>query len=432
MSKNHEQANFSSKMFIYKNIFLRKNNQNAKFKFLKNENKIFQKFNQAREIMLYSKKFRFVFCLGLLLQLTGNLKTENVELKAEVQQKINNGIPQWMQKQISEDLFRCTKSGITKDMIIDTLKQDPMCVLFTIKNGKIDVEYNSQIPRDYLGGIGVMSEVLNELNNYLALPDVEFIYSVDDCPSNREELQSFKQHVNHNKYRAPVFGPCKHRDDINVVLVPGYQIFLSIRNNVIGEIATGNALYTWASKKNVAFWRGTTTGSFYRMHNFEEMPRVKLAKLSIDFPKLIDAKFNYFWEVDEETRNKLVELNFLGNTLPVTEHIQYKYQILIDGNSASWPRSYWQYQCNSVVFKQNLPYIVWHQDLFKPWIHYIPFDHDCNDLVITIERAMNNDFEAQKIAQAANSLAQECLKHSDLLVYFYAAITEYAKLQAGD
>jgi len=149
--------------------------------------------------MLYNNKFKFVLYSCALLQLTSNIKTENLELKAEVQYKIKNGIPRWMQKQISEDLSLVPKSGVTKEMITETLKQDHMCVLFKIKNGQINVEHGPYIPGDYFGGIGVMFEVLNELNSYMPLPDVEFIYSVDDSPFNRVKLESFNQTLNPSK-----------------------------------------------------------------------------------------------------------------------------------------------------------------------------------------------------------------------------------------
>lgn len=380
--------------------------------------------------MLDKKKIRFLFYIMMLLEFVSSIKGENIQLKEQIHAEIKNGIPEWMLKQISRDLSSVPKSGITKTMIMDTLKQDNMCILFKIKNGNINVEYNSKIPGDYYGGIDVMKDTLKELNSYIPLPNVEFIYSVDDSPFNRQKLETFTQELYPTQYIAPVLAPCKHISNLNAVLVPGYQILKSIKNNVVGEIARGNSIYPWESKTNKAFWRGATTGGLYRMHNYTQMPRVKLVKLATHFPELIDAKFNYFWEVDDETSNKLRELKYLGNSLLVSEHIQYKYQILIDGNSASWPRAYWQFRSNSVVFKQNSPYIIWCDTFFKPWIHYIPFDYDCNNLIERLQWAMNNDHEARTIAQAANDAATNCLKYSDLFVYFYAVITEYAKLQA--
>lgn len=384
--------------------------------------------------MLVNKKLRFIFYITALFQLTiiNTIPEANVQLEMEVQQKIKNGIPEWMLNQISQDLSLVPKSGITKEMIINTLQQDrKFLVLVKIKNGKIDLAYNDiQVPTNsYDQACLPIIAALNELNVFISLPDVEFVFSIDDAPNSWYDMKSFKQPSGPTKYIAPVFAACKNIHDVNVVLIPDYITLNSIKNNVIQDIEAGNTKYPWLAKKNKSFWRGATTGGFYRLHNYEQFPRVKLAKLSTDFPELIDAKFNYIWAIDEEIHKTFIELQYIGETVSISEHIQYKYQILIDGNSASWPRAYWQYQCNSVVFKQNSDYIVWHNELFKPWVHYIPFNYNCDDLIYKIKWAIDNDEIAQKIAENANNLAQCSLKYSDILVYFYAAITEYAKLQ---
>jgi len=365
----------------------------------------------------------------MLFQLT-TIEANNLELKNEVLTKIKNGIPQWMLNQISKDLILVPQSGISRQLIIDTLNQDSMCLaLFAIKNGKIDVTYNQKLAIEIQqDACNPIVAILTELNDYISLPDIEFVYCMDDAPFSWYRIVEFKEYSNSTKYHAPVFTACKHINDANCLLIPDFHTLKSIANNVIQSIASGNTKYPWSSKINKAFWRGATTGGLYRLHNFTQFPRVKLAKLSIDFPEHIDAKFNYLWALDGETQNKLHELQYTGDTASIEDHIHYKYQILIDGNSASWPRAYWQYQCNSVVFKQDSNFIVWHNDLFKPWIHYIPFEQDCANLIEKINWAINNDDAVEKIAQASNKTANECLQYSDILVYFYAVITEYAKL----
>jgi len=385
--------------------------------------------------MFCNEKFKIVFYILMLAQSSSYIKTEDLALQYEVQEKIKKGIPQWMLNQIKKDLSYVPKSGITKDMMSRTLEQDPMhLVLFKIKNGTIAVEYNNQMEMRWQNfTCDPIIAALSELSTYITLPDVEFVFSLDDAPFNWFGSGKTGTLIEPSTYRAPIFSACKIPEDVNVILVPDSHTLSSIKNNVIQEIALGNTTFRWDTKKNMAFWRGATTGGRFKLNNFEQFPRTKLAKLSVEFPKVLDAKFTFFWGIDDdETKNKLKELYYLAETTSISDHIQYKYQILIDGNSASWPRAYWQYQCNSVVFKQNSPYIVWHNDLFKPWVHYIPFNHNCDDLIDKIKWAINNDDNAQRIAHNANEIANACLKHSDILVYIYAAINEYAKLQASD
>ena len=379
--------------------------------------------------MFLSEKTKFGFVL--LIELLFFLPIyANSDIKTEVLQKIKNGIPKWMTDRISKDLAHVSGSRITKSMIAETLRGDPrFFVLLKINNGKIKIEYNDKLTleRQYQSCLPVL-EALNELNSYIPLPNLEVVYCIDEAVYYWLSAERLEERKDTIKCYIPVFSACKAINDINVVLIPDCLTLKSIKENILREIALGNSSYPWNLKKNMAFWRGKTTGGLYHLHNFEQFPRVKLIQLSKKFPSLIDARFNYFWCCNPEIQEKLKELQFMGETIGVAEHIKYKYQILIDGNTASWPRAFWQYQCNSVVFKQNSKYIVWHNDLFKPWIHYIPFNNDCSDLIDQLNWAINNDLEAEKIAQNANETAKSCLQYSDILVYFYALISEYAKL----
>jgi len=383
--------------------------------------------------MRFKKKmFLFVLCC-ILFESNITISASNFDIKAEVQQKIDAGIPEWILQRVTKDLIQVPKTGITKDMIARTLKQDQMCLmLFKIKDGKIEREYNTVTNKQaQIDASEPIVRALTELNSYVPLPNVEFVYSIDDAPSSWPTMYQFKPRPT-TRYSAPVFAPCKHLNDINVALVPDHHTLRAIYKTILQDLEQGNSRYPWKTKKNQALWRGSTTGGIYRKWNYEYFPRTKLAKLSNEFPELLDAKFNDLWEVDDETQSTLRELNYLASSLLIEDHMLYKYQILIDGNSASWTRAYWQFQCNSVVFKQNSNYMVWHDDLFKPWIHFIPFNYDCDDLIDTLKWAIENDNYAHEISKNANKIAHECLKYSDILVYFYALITEYAKLQAYD
>jgi len=351
-------------------------------------------------------------------------------LKIEVQKKIKNGIPHWMLNQIHHDLQYVPKSGITKTVINRTLAQDKSCLsLITIKNGSISIQHQRTVKEHQILTSKPILDALIELSQCISLPNVELIYCSDDAPFNWNNIVADKLASSPAQYIAPVLVCCKNKWDINAVLIPDFHTLNSIKDNIEQKIKMGNTTYPWSSKLNKAFWRGATTGGLYKIHNYHKFPRTKLVQFSTDFSHLIDAKFNFLWEVDHQVRKKFYELNYVSDTVSVIDHIKYKYQILIDGNSASWPRAYWQFQSNSVVFKQDSNFIVWHNDLFKPWIHYIPFEHDCSDLIEKLEWAINHDSEAQKISEQANQIAKYALTYSDILLYFYAVITEYAKFQ---
>ena len=198
----------------------------------------------------------------------------------------------------------------------------------------------------------------------------------------------------------------------------------------IQEVKLGNFKYPWDKKISKAFWRGSTTGGIYYPDIYTKFPRVKLAQLSTEFPEFLDAKFNNIVQDWNGGINHLfAKLGYIDHTLSISEHIKYKYQILIDGNSAAWTRGYWQLFSNSVMLKQNSKYVQWYYGLLKPYIHYIPFDYYCSDLIEKIQWAKNNEDKVREIIINANRIAEN-LKYTDMLLYLYALIIAYAKLQA--
>lgn len=374
-----------------------------------------------------TKSLLFLFIsLSMSNSLTYNNPTQ--ELKNELLSKINAGIPEWMIKQIAIDLADVPKSGITQQMIEETINQDlEFIAKFSIRNGQVSV-HTKMARRDYCNPLHI---VLNELSSYVKLPDVDILYNVDDAPYNYANLIANNvPPVSLSKYLAPVLSPTKHLNDKNVVAIPDTHTLMRMEPH-FQAVQLGNSKYTWEIKRPKAFWRGATTGGFYYQETYNKFPRAKLVQLSSQFPEILDAKFN---EITQDATGQIegifAGLDYLSNNINVSEHMQYKYQILIDGNASAWTRCYWQLHCNSVILKQDSDYIQWYHALLKPYVHYIPFDYYCSDLLEKIQWAKDNDNKVQEIIKNANDLAENCLKYSDMLLYLYVVITSYAKLQA--
>ena len=142
---------------------------------------------------------------------------------------------------------------------------------------------------------------------------------------------------------------------------------------------------------------------------------------------MLDARINKLYDFDEPLASVLKE-NYLGNTLSIVEQMAFKYQLLIDGNCASWPGAYWRFHSNCLVLKQISDQKQWYYSLLKPWIHFIPIANDLQDLIEKIRWAKNNEQKVKEIINNANQLAANCLTYEDMLYYFYVAISTYAKL----
>lgn len=80
-------------------------------------------------------------------------------------------------------------------------------------------------------------------------------------------------------------------------------------------------------KKNIAVWRGSTTGGMYTRENYKNKTRSKLVRLSIENPKLLDARFNQCTQCANDNVSALIENDGLGWADLFTLEQQYDYSM---------------------------------------------------------------------------------------------------------
>lgn len=260
-----------------------------------------------------------------------------------------------------------------------------------------------------------------ELSEYVSLPDVDFIVCTDDYS------------VVEGNYPAPVLCFCRCGCEKNIILIPDHQILDLVKNqNVLTKIQEGRTAFKWQNKISKAIWRGGNSGGI-TAYNFDNSVRVKAVDISKKFPELLDAKINLLYAFNEPYIDEMLEAGgYLGETLSIPQQMKYKYQLLLDGNCASWPGAYWRLHSNCAVLKQVSQQRQWYYSLLQPFINYIPIANDLEDLIEKIEWAKNNDDKVQDIVKNANELAAEALTYADMLYYIYIVIITYAKLQSSD
>jgi len=333
------------------------------------------------------------------------------DLRADLLKRIQGPIPQWITDQISTDLGNIRK--ITPQLVDKTfIESAGHLSRYKIFNGIVTSYDKLSTPI-----ASKFHHFIIELSKLVRLPNVDFIVITDDYPLQK-------------RFEIPVFGFCKLKSRENVILIPDYQVMDLVKNrNVLQQIAEGIRRFPWDNKISKAIWRGANTGGI-TLQNYKEAPRIKAVDMAKKFPNLLDAKINMIYDFNEpEIQALLKESACLGPTLSIIEHMQYKYQLLLDGNCASWPGAYWRLHTNCVVLKQSSEQIQWYYSLLKPWIHYIPISSDLADLIEKIKWAQNNDNKVKEIIKNANELARDNLKYIDMLYYIYIAIQKYAQLQ---
>ncbi len=321
--------------------------------------------------------------------------------------------PDWMMEQIQEDLmpFRGKKIGLEEIQSLIAENPGSSFLVCSIKDGK--VYWTSHLvgtSQDFRAERWIRG--MNQLAQCICLPDVTCLIYIGEAFCGESPV--------------PVFSWCKHSEwSPATVSIPDDEAFCG-NEAFLREVETGISRYPWRRKRNQAFWRGISVGGW----GFEFMPRMKLAELSVEYPSLIDAKFTMIIQKEHVNSKKLAKLlSYFGSEVPVSEHLQRKYQLLPDGFVSSFSRGYWEMFSQCAIFKQRSPWSQWFYRALQPYEHYIPYEADGSDLVEKLEWAMQNDDVVRMIARQANDFAHNNLKRSDVMLYVYLLLSEYAQME---
>ncbi len=363
------------------------------------------------------------FISALSLCLTLNSLSAKLSIKEMI---VNRKPPQWMVDSINEQFSLYQRSGITEAMINKRIEQNtPQLLEYVIKNNRVDYNYINIGPNQHWLVVSrernnVILKALKLLAREVKLPDVRFIISIQD---------GYVGEVHNTSLVAPLFCFAKKKTEQTGVLFPDFE-------NIVGfypwrqTTIDASQKHLWESKLNKAIWRGGLCGEDEYVENgcYESFPRMKAVRLSIERPDLIDARFTQsgagLYKNFEEN-----ESLYLSSKIPISEQIKYKYQILVDGVTCAYSRTFWQLLSNCLVLKQESENCQWYYPGLKANVHYIPLKEDISDLAEKIQWAKSHDAECKRIAAAGTRFANEWLGREECLFYVYHLLIKYAKLQ---
>jgi hypothetical protein len=329
--------------------------------------------------------------------------------------------PQWMLDQIHEDLASVLPSEISSVALNRFMEQyaagdQRWCLArIVIRNNHVLVQ--KCIPGDSCEEgfrrvrLDWMLKGIARLAECVTLPNVDMIICLLDALDLTTPIPIFVYAK--NPHLAP-----------KCILIPDFEA-LAGNKNFVNDVYAGNQRYPWSQKKNLAIFRGSMTGGDFNKNTFLNFPRSKTVALSLQFPYIINARFTDLPQWDGWGRFR----DFFSQGLSVEEHVEYKYQLLIDGHSCAYSRAYWQMFSNCVIFKQTSENIQWYYRALQPFVHYIPVHWDMSDLVEMIFWAIDHDEEAEQISNRAQDFAKNNLTYAKVMQYLYHLLVEYAKLQ---
>lgn len=321
---------------------------------------------------------------------------------------------EWMDAQIEKEFIPFARSGITLPLLDMTYArmQSPECLRYRILSSKV------------YGKEGAMKNLLEAIVRCYPIPDVDFLYYAHDVLLEKD----FKK----VPYNAPIFVSAKHRSFDRVVLFVDWYYNIDEHNDGWNEsIAAINASqqkWPWETKRNTLFWRGANTDGYYTNKNWKQIPRGRIVYLSHHSKdQLIDAAFTKIlpWQADKRYRKNAL-------TVPhvlVVDHLPYKYQLLVDGVTCTYPGTQWRLLSGCATFKQESDDIMWFFSQLKPWVHYIPLKRDLTDVLDKVHWARNHDAEAHQIAQNARAFALTTLMPEHIVLYCAKTLLKYASLQ---
>jgi len=186
----------------------------------------------------------------------------------------------------------------------------------------------------------------------------------------------------------------------------------------IGDLTFKAHADNWGQRKNILYWRGSTTGTWEGLP-LENNLRVRtaLGMLKCSFS---DMKITRVVQYKDESQHAiwLQEIGILSNPVPFTEFAGYNYHPDIPGNVTAWG-AIGRHVHGALVFRpepsgQSGTY--WHY-LMKPYIHYIPVKSDFSNLSDQLQWAMENDRQAQIVSWRGSVLARSYLRRLDSTIF---------------
>lgn len=324
----------------------------------------------------------------------------------------------WMEKQIASDLSYFQGKTLSRSALQSFYERRGnylQLVQYAIRDNQVLVDYQHVEAKGNRERIERYEEALQILCDTKGLPDVTLLISINDGLNVREGF--------------PIFAMCKI-DSEQILLVPDYEI-LGKRYQVLKEKDIAEVTVPWEKKIPRLIWRGSTAQKWLKIEekHLPLLSRLKLCELSELYPALIDAKYTIFAQGGE----KIPYLRkFAGNRVSFEEQMQYKYHILIDGNTCPYSNSGWKFFTGSLLFKPLSGWIQWYYGELLPYRHYIPVEENLSDLLAKIEWAMTHDEEAKAIGERCRDFARTHLTFSDDLLYLYLAVIRYSELKFTD
>jgi hypothetical protein len=275
------------------------------------------------------------------------------------------------------------------------------------------------------------------------IQNVEFFVNKRDFPLKRignfepfhhiwdSKRAPLKEHC-YNEY-APILSQCTESDfcDIPIPTFDDWARACEFEDGTRFQDSRLGKIFVpvdWKKKKNMAVFRGSSTGIGTTSKN---NVRMKLVKMCEKFPSLFDVGFTRInFRPRKQYKNpyiQTVEEHFkLVSPLSLQEQIQYKLIINVEGHSAAFRLSS-ELVSGSCVILVESKWILWLKEFIKPYVHFVPVKSDLSDLVTQTRWCLDNDEKCFEISQNAAKLSYSLLSKRGMLEYLQNILNGWRK-----
>ena len=242
--------------------------------------------------------------------------------------------------------------------------------------------------------------------------DMDWVFNFADDPVSQE---------------FPSFSWTKSISDLDI-LVPYQHSFRSMDragcNRPLPDFKTWKR-----EKKNIAFWRGSTTGSGWKASTWKEYPRPKLVLYCKEHEDICDAKFVAYIQGAEHIPEMREMLGPEAPRISQAAVEENKFVIIVDGNGPPSSRILTQLQGHSLVLRQESPYYEFFYPSLQPYVHYVPVH--VTDVGDAVEWARKHPKESYHMIVAARDLVCNTITRQSVDAYMSYVFEEYSSMYNG-
>lgn len=186
----------------------------------------------------------------------------------------------------------------------------------------------------------------------------------------------------------------------------------------------------WKDKKDMAVFRGSSTGAGPEMETNQRLRAVVMSELN---PKYIDAKITK-WNLRPRKHEfydtlRALDISPLRDTrvaraLTLQQQVDaYKYILTLEGHAAAFRLTY-ELSCGSVVLLADSYWKMWINAFIQPYVHYVPVANDLSNLLEMIGWCRDNDTKCTEIARNAKAFYDRYCGRNAILDYLQKLLFE--------